>query len=258
MGAATDAVVRRLRDAGCVFAEEEAALLLAEASDPQQLEAMIRARVDGRPLEQLLGWVAFRGHRLVVDEGVFVPRQRTGLLVELASARLHEGATVVELCCGVAPVGAALLAEWPGRLELWASDIDPVAVRSARRNLEPLGGTVVVGDLFGGLPDHLRGYIDVLVANAPYVPSASIALMPREARDHEAAIALDGGADGLDVQRRLIAASPEWLPAGAHLVVETSTRQAERTAGLMESAGYSAVIRRDEELDGTAVEGVRR
>ena len=82
------------------------------------------------------------------------------------------------------------------------------------------------GDLFGALPAGLRGRVDVLIANAPYVPTAEIANMPPEAREHEPLVALDGGADGLDVQRRITACARDWLTPGGSLLIETSVRQA--------------------------------
>jgi len=239
-----------------VFAEDEATLLVAEATDADHLESMVAGRVAGRPLEHILGWAEFRGRRIAVDSGVFVPRRRTGVLVDAALARTHDHAVVVELCCGAAAVGSALLAESPDRVELWASDIDPAALESARRNLGPLGGSVVLGDLFGGLPAALHHRVDLVVANAPYVPTGSIRAMPPEAREHEAVIALDGGIDGLDVQRRIITASPPWLAQGGALLIETSERQAPGTADLMRAAGLMPTVFRDEELDGTAVLGV--
>src|SRR6202035_4406088 len=85
---------------------------------------------------------------------------------------------------------------------LHAADLDPAAVACARRNVEPAGGTVYKGDLFAPLPGSLRGRAGALICNAPYVPTTEIAFMPGEARDHEALMALDGGADGLAILRR--------------------------------------------------------
>lgn len=245
----------RLRAAGCVFAEEETALLLAAARGPEHLEEMVVQRVGGRPLEHVLGWAEFRGRRIIVDTGVFVPRRRTGLLVDAALDRIRDRSVVVELCCGAAAISTALLAESTHPLELWGTDIDPAAVECARRNLEPLGGHVVLGDLFDALPQELLRRVDVLIANAPYVPTDAIATMPPEARDHEATIALDGGADGLDVQRRIIAGSTPWLAPGGSIVIETGEHQAASTAALMRAAGLSPTVLRDEDLDGTAVLG---
>jgi len=103
-------------------------------------------------------------------------------------------------------VGAALGVALD-RVELYAVDIDPVAVRCARRNVAA-GGQVFEGDLYEPLPGALRGRVDILVANAPYVPTEEIRLLPPEARIHEPWVALDGGADGLDVQRRVAATAP--------------------------------------------------
>lgn len=213
-------------------------------------------RIAGEPLEYLLGWVEFAGLRLAVEPGVFVPRQRTQLLVTEALQVLPAGGVVVDLCCGAGAVGAAVLAARPD-VELHAVDIVPAAVHCARRNL---GGraSVYEGDLYSVLPPSLRGRVDVLVANAPYVPSEAIALMPPEARLHEPRAALDGGADGLDVHRRIAAAAPGWLGAAGHLVIETSRAQAALTAELATRAGLIARTVRDQELDATAVVAVSR
>lgn len=246
----------RLRAAGCVFAEDEARLLTTAASSPAELEALAVRRIAGEPLEYLLGWVEFAGLRLAVEPGVFVPRQRTRLLVAEALRVLPAGGVVVDLCCGVGAVGAAVLAARPG-IELHAVDIAPAALRCARRNLGERA-SVQAGDLYSVLPRSLRGRVDVLVANAPYVPSEAIELMPPEARLHEPRVALDGGSDGLDVHRRIAAGAPEWLsPDAGHLVIETSSVQAPRTAELAARAGLLARVVRDEELDATAVVALR-
>jgi release factor glutamine methyltransferase len=239
-----------------VFAEDEAALLAAEARDEAHLEAMTVERVGGRPLEQVLGWAQFAGLRISLEPGVFVPRRRTEvvaeLTVELARAA-GPGPVVVELCCGAAPVGAAVLAALP-EAELTVADVDPAAVRAARRNV---GGRarVLQGDLDAPLPASLRGTVDVLVANAPYVPTEAVATMAPEARDHEPRVALDGGVDGLDVTRRVVACAPTWLRPGGHLVIETSLRQAPALVAAYERAGLVAATRHDEEREGTAVVG---
>ena len=236
-----------------MFAEEEAALLLAQASGADELEAMVVARESGLPLEQVLGWVELDGGRYVVAPGVFVPRQRSLLLLRLAAPRLRPGAVVVDLCCGTGALGAALLARQPG-LDLHAADLDPAAVACARRNLP--AERVHAGDLFDALPATLRGRVDVLVANAPYVPTDAIAAMPPEARDHEHRVALDGGADGLDVQRRLVAPAPDWLAPGGLLLLETGRDQAPDTAALVAAAGLRAAVHYDD-VAGCAVSGER-
>lgn len=253
-------VTRTLRAAGCVFAEEEAEALLDEARDAERLAAMVEQRVAGVPLEHVLGRVEFCGLRIAVTPGVFVPRRRTGLLVDEAAELLGPGASVegagrarpvvVDLCCGTGAVGAALAAVRD--VELYAADIDPVAVACARRTVRP-AAHVFEGDLFDALPDALRGRVDVLVVNAPYVPTEEIRFMPPEAREHEPRHALDGGPDGLDVHRRVAAGAVQWLSPGGHLLLETSERQAQGTLAIARSAGLAARVVRREDLDGTIV-----
>jgi release factor glutamine methyltransferase len=247
-------VVARLRAAGCVFAEEEARLLLAAAGTAADLDVLVASRVSGVPLEQLLGWAGFCGLRIVVDAGVFVPRRRTEFLVEQAAALARTGSVVVDLCCGSGAVAAALAAEVAG-IELHAADIDPAAVRCARRNLP--GVPVHEGDLFDALPDRLRGRVDVLVANVPYVPSDAIALMPPEARDHEPQVALDGGTDGLDVARRVVTTAPEWLVPGGSVLFETSEAQSGPAVDLLRAAGLTPRVASDDDRGATVVVGSR-
>ncbi|KAE8764035.1 putative protein N(5)-glutamine methyltransferase [Georgenia thermotolerans] len=247
-------VVARLRAAGCVFAEDEARLLLAAADDAAALEALVARRVGGEPLERVLGWVEFCGLRVAVEPGVFVPRRRTELLVAEARRGCRPGAVVVDLCCGSGAVGAALAAAV--EVELHAVDLDPAAVRCARRNLAGRG-QVYAGDLFEPLPGRLRGRVDVVIANAPYVPTEAIALMPPEARLYEPRAALDGGPDGLTVLRRVVAAAPRWLSASGRVLVEAGERQAPVMVAAMEAAGLRARVVRDEDLGGLAVAGRR-
>lgn len=248
--------VRRLRAVGCVFAEDEARLLAAAARTPDELEAMTRRRVAGEPLEVVLGWVEFCGLRVAVEPGVFVPRQRTAYLVERAVALARPGAVVVDLCCGTGAIGAAVAARVPG-VELYAADVDPAAVRCAGRNLAPFGGRALRGDLYAALPDELRGRVDVLLVNAPYVPTDEIALLPPEARDHEPLVALDGGPDGVGVHRRVAAEAPRWLAPGGHLLIETGERQAALTARAVADHGLRVRVTTAEEWYCTVVVGTR-
>ncbi len=213
---------------------------------------MVDRRAEGLPLEQILGWAEFCGLRIAVAPGVFVPRRRTELLVREAVALARPRAVVVDLCCGSGAVGAALAAALE-RPELHAVDIDPAAVRCARRNVAAAAGQVYEGDLDEALPAALQGRVDMLVANAPYVPTAAIGLMPREARVYEPRVALDGGADGLDVLRRVIAAAPAWLAPDGHLLVETSELAAPQTVEAVVRSGLVARLARCDEMDATVV-----
>ncbi|WBO68077.1 putative protein N(5)-glutamine methyltransferase [Streptomyces camelliae] len=241
------AVVSALRAAGCVFAEDEAELILATARSAEELTSMVDRRVAGLPLEQVLGWAEFHGLRIHVEPGVFVPRRRTEFLVGQALAQAPDASVVVDLCCGSGALGAALAAALDGA-EVHAADIDPAAVRCARRNLAPFGGRAHEGDLYDALPPHVRGRVDVLMANVPYVPTAEVPLLPAEARDHEPLVALDGGADGLDVLRRVAAGAREWLAPGGCLLTETSERQAPAAVQAFADAGLTARLAVSEEL----------
>jgi release factor glutamine methyltransferase len=243
-------VVERLRAAGCVFAEDEAALLVAAADTPASLAALVERRVAGEPLEHVVGWAEFHGLRLHVARGVFVPRRRTEFLADQAIALARPGAVVVDLCCGCGALGAAVAAAVP--VELHAADVAPAAVEVARRNV----GRVYRGDLFAALPVVLRGRVEVLVANVPYVPTGEIELMPAEARDHEPRQALDGGTDGLDVLRRVAAQAPAWLAPGGHLLVETGERQAPTAAAVMAGAGLTPTVVTAPDDEATVVVGV--
>jgi len=247
-------IVARLRAAGCVFAEDEAVLLVESAAGPADLEAMVARRVAGLPLEQVLGWAEFCGLRIAVDPGVFVPRRRTEVLVREAAARAHRDMVIVDLCCGTGALGVALR-DTLGGADLHAADIDPAAVRCARRNLEP--DRVHQGDLFAALPASLRGRVGILLANVPYVPTAEVAFLPGEARDHEARVALDGGPDGLDVLRRVAAEAAGWLAPGGHLLFETTERQLPEAVQAVESGGLRAEVAADEEWGATIVIGTR-
>ncbi|UZX01585.1 putative protein N(5)-glutamine methyltransferase [Arthrobacter sp. CDRTa11] len=278
-------IAARLRRAGCVFAEEEAQLLLDAFTNPDDLAHAVERRIAGYPLEHIVGWAQFCGARIAVDPGVFVPRRRTELLVHQAAELLagfrrgsrggsgggsrrgsraelglhssgHDeaAAVVVDLCCGSGAVGAALARRVDG-LELHAADIDSAAVKCASRNVRLVGGQVHHGDLYEALPPALKGNVTLLAVNAPYVPTDAIATMPPEAREHEPLISLDGGIDGLDVHRRVAAGAREWLGSGGHLLIETSKRQALETAGILAAAGLETRTIHSDELDGTVVIG---
>jgi release factor glutamine methyltransferase len=261
-------IVTRLRDAGCVFAEDEAQLLVSAARTPADLVAMVDRRVAGQPIEHILGWAEFAGLRIVVDPGVFRPRARTEFLVHQAAAlgRAAGGYTdpalarsptvVVDLCCGSGAVGAALAAALD-LVELHAVDLDPAAVRCARRNVAAAGGQAYVGDLYEPLPNALRGRVDLVVANAPYVPTEAIELLPPEARIHEPRVALDGGADGLDVLRRVIASVSPWLAPDGCLLVESSEGQAPQLAQSVARHGLVPRVASSEEMSATVVIATR-
>jgi release factor glutamine methyltransferase len=248
-------VVGELRAAGCVFAEDEAAMLLDAATSPAELDEMVAKRVAGLPLEQVVGWAEFCGLRLVVEPGVFVPRRRTEALARQAVtlARVPGRPVVVDLCCGVGAL-AAVVADAIDDVELYAVDVEPPAVRCARRNVGEVA-TVLEGDLDEPLPRQLAGRVDVLVANVPYVPTAEIDLLPAEARLHEPRLTLDGGSDGLRVLARVAELAPRWLTPGGSVLCETSERQAADAMAIFASRGLQPLSVTDDDLGATVVIG---
>lgn len=253
---ALSCLVATLRSAGCVFAEDEADLIAVTAAHPADLAAMVERRVAGHPLEHVVGWAEFSGLRVAVDPGVFVPRRRTEFLIGQAARLAPSPAVVVDLCCGSGALGAALAAVLGDGVELHATDVEPAAVRCARRNIGGLG-QVYEGDLFAPLPASLHGRVDVLLANVPYVPTGDVALLPAEARVHEPLVALDGGGDGLDVMRRVAAEAPRWLAPGGSLLCETSERQAALAGEILRGCGLLPRVVTSDELYATVVIGTR-
>lgn len=247
------AVVSRLRAAGCVFAEDEAELLVsAAAGSAERLADLVDRRAAGLPLEHLLGWAEFCGLRVSVDPGVFVPRARSALLVSAAVAATRPGSAVLDLCCGSGAAALVLAARLAPRW-LAATDVDPAAVACARHNLARLGVPVYQGDLFDAVPAAWKGRLDLVVANAPYVPTEAMSLLPPEARLYESPVALDGGRDGLAVLRRVAAGAVDWLAPGGHLAVEVSRGQVDAYRGVLVGLGLVPSVVRDDDLDATAV-----
>ena len=232
----------RLAAAGCVAADEEAAMLTeAAGGDPGRLDALVRRREAGEPVEWIVGWAPFCGLRVLVQPGVYVPRVQTEVLARRAAALVSPGAVAVDLATGSGAV-AAVLRE--AGAEVVATELDPVAVACAQAN----GITVHEGDLDEPLPPHLEGRVDVLTANVPYVPTGAIALLPRDVQEHEPRLALDGGDDGLDLVRRVLSSSARWLrPGTGRVLVEIGPDQA--------GAFPDLVHHRDAEGDVRAVEG---
>jgi release factor glutamine methyltransferase len=192
---------------------------------------------------------------------VFVPRRRTEFLARVALEEVAlvappaRSAVVVDLCCGAGAI-AAVMARRP-RTDVFAVDVDAVAVECARRNLDGVA-TVLHGDLVDPLPAALAGAVDVIVANAPYVPTDEIAWLPREAREHEPMATLDGGADGVELHRRIAAVAPRWLRPGGRLVVETSPVLVDRTLAAFVTHGLATAVLESPEEDATVVVGRRK
>jgi release factor glutamine methyltransferase len=234
---------RELAAAGCVSAAAEADWLLEEAAGEHQLRAMVARRVAGEPLQYVIGWAPFGRLRLGVGPGVFVPRPETEGLADRAATHLRaapEPPVAVDVCAGSGAIACFLAAEVPGARVL-ATELDPGALAWAAGNAARYGVELLAGDLDAPLPPELAGRVDVLCANVPYVPSGAIVTLPRDVRDYEPRLALDGGPDGLDVLRRLAPRAGHWLTPGGWLLCEIGEDQAEAAAALLTAAGLAEV-----------------
>jgi release factor glutamine methyltransferase len=199
----------------------------------------VRRRAAGEPLQYVTGEVAFRHLVLKVRPGVLIPRPETEVLVDtvlpaVCAAIADRGeALVADLCTGSGCVALSIASECPGAMVL-ATDISPLAVEIAAENAARLGLSEVVatldGDLFAPLPPGARGTLDLVVSNPPYIPSADVPTLPAEVAGFEPHLALDGGADGLDVYRRILAGGRQWLRPGGLLAVELDQRMVPKAA----------------------------
>jgi release factor glutamine methyltransferase len=208
-------------------------------SERATLRESVRRRAAGEPLQYVTGEVAFRHLVLKVRPGVLIPRPETEVLVDtvLPEARRVVGergtAVVVDLCTGSGCVALSLASECSGTT-VFATDISATAVEIAAENAARLGlGDVVTtscGDLFSALPEALCGTLDVVVSNPPYVPSADVPELPAEVAGFEPHLALDGGIDGLDFCRRILAGGRGWLRPGGLLAVELDERMVRKAA----------------------------
>lgn len=245
----------RLAAAGFVAAADEADQLLgAAAADPAVLDGLVERRLRGEPLAWVTGRTSFCGVEVVIDPGVYVPRPQSEALARRAAARLSEGGAAADLCTGSGAIARVLGLAQPNARVL-AGDVDERAVACARRN----GVDARVGDLFDVVPRDLVGALDVVVAVVPYVPTAALALLPSDTFRFEAGRAYDGGADGTDVLRRLLAGAPRFLRPGGALLVELGGEQARQLSGDLQVTGFSDVtVLTDEDGDVRGVEATWR
>ncbi|MFI5043265.1 MAG: N5-glutamine methyltransferase family protein [Acidimicrobiales bacterium] len=226
-----DRVVARLRAAGCVAAEDEAALLISGAADERVLAAWIGRREQGEPLAWILGTTTFCGRRIHVDEGVYVPRPQTEDLARRAVGLFPDGGLAVDLCTGSGAVATHLAVARPSATVI-GTDVDGRSVGCARRN----GVVAVLADLAAPFRSATA---DVVTAVAPYVPTGALGLLPADVGRHEPLVALDGGVDGLDVVRRVVADAERVLRPGGWLLIEIGGVQADVLAPSL--AGFDEV-----------------
>lgn len=260
----------RLRAAGVPSPDVDARLLAAHVLgrdvrtgeplpsgvDRERLARLVERRARREPLQHLVGGMWFRHVHVACRPGVFIPRPETEILAGFAvdACRRRGGASVIEPCVGSGAVTMSLLAEAP-RVEVVATDASEEAVALARHNVERLTGgqagvpgptagsdaTVLLGDLFAPVDEQLRGRVDVVVANPPYMPAADRVAWEPEVADHDPVTATVGGVDGHEVVRRVLDEARGWLAPGGELFVEIDERRGAETVALARSLGFDDV-----------------
>lgn len=216
-----------------------------EASELGRFREAIKRRRTGEPIAYILGEREFYGHRFRVDARVLVPRADTETLVDVALTRTRPrslGGKALDLCTGSGCVAVAFARQRP----TWAVtgvELEPGAATLARENALRVGAwnalRVLVGDLFAPLGPEER--FDLIVGNPPYVPDGEIPGLAVDVREHEPRLALAGGADGLELVRRIVAAAPAWLVPAGVLALEIGCDQGARARALLEANGFVEV-----------------
>lgn len=215
--------------------------------EPAELGAyreLHKRRRRGEPVAYLRGEREFYGRPFLVDRRVLVPRPETEQLVEVAlerTRRLRLCARVLDLCTGSGCVAITLAKERP-TTRVWGSDVSPDALAVARANALRLGAQVGLcqANLYEGL-ERLRGTLDLITANPPYIPAGELGALPVDVRDFEPRSALDGGTDGLGIVRGVVAGAVEMLSPGGVLAVEVGAGQAAAVAELLADAQLVAI-----------------
>lgn len=221
----------------------------AQVGDEQSalFERMLRRRETGEPLQYILGRWSFRGLELLVDRRVLVPRPETEVLVEVALGMLPAtGALVVDLGTGSGAIALSVASERPAAT-VWATDLSAGALDVARANLASLGGGVADrvrlarGSWWSALPASLRGRIDLVVSNPPYVTSEEMAHLDPTVAEWEPRCALEAGPHGLEAVAEILAGVRSWVRPGGAVAIEIAPQQASRASGMAGEAGLGGV-----------------
>jgi release factor glutamine methyltransferase len=259
--------VARLRDAGVASPEHDAAALLAHVmgttrmglamveADAEQLtrfDDLVARRAQREPLQHLTGVAYFRHVELAVGPGVFVPRFETEVLAGWAVEQLGGLAdpVVVDLCTGSGAVALALASEVP-HARVYAVELDEAAVQWAVRNLEGSGVQLWQGDMADAFPE-LDGTVDVVVGNPPYIPLEAFESVEVEVRDHDPALALWSGEDGLDAMRVVEGAAARLLRPGGQVGAEHADVQGTAAPAVFAGTGRWTEVRDHPDLAGRA------
>jgi release factor glutamine methyltransferase len=216
------------------------------ATRARRYRDLVRRRAGGEPMAHIVGWMEFKGLRIRVRPGAFVPRQSSEFTVEQAARRLRRRPKpiAVDMGTGIGPIALAVAAAVP-RARVYGTDISADAVRQAKANARELKLKNVEfhkGDLFASLPPRIRGNVDVITAHAPYVPKHEVRDLPLEIRGFEPEATLtDYSEHGLGLLTRIAEEAPAWLRPGGWLLAEVSPDFARTVRGLLLRSGYSDV-----------------
>ena len=219
---------------------------LLEGLEPDQevrFKELFERRLGGEPLQYIEGTVQFGPVEVRIDPRVLIPRPETEVLWERAVAALNsadDNTVIVDMGTGSGALALALKHAFP-EARVYATDIDPDALEIARENVEEAGVTVFTGDLFGALPFGMRGHVDLLISNPPYVADGDD--LPPDVRDYEPAGALFAGPQGDEVLERIAEQAFFWVRPGGWLFLEIGETQADRAMELF--ADFQCVIYED-------------
>lgn len=233
-----------LAGAGIDNAHQEAEWLVEAASgEVDRALELARRRVAGEPLQYLTGIAGFRRLLLAVGPGVLIPRPETEGVAGKAIELLPQSGTLIDLGTGSGAIALAVADERPDAAVL-ATEISAEALRWAERNRDELGLSVrlILGDLFEGVPEELRGKIDVVVSNLPYIGERERQELPLDVVDHEPGVAIFGGHDGLELLRRMIPEATDWLAPDGWLVLEISPWQRDEMTRILTHTGFLDVV----------------
>lgn len=228
----------------------------ADADTAARYLRAVERRAAGEPLQYITGEAPFYGRDFIVNENVLIPRFDTETLVDAALPYLSGGERILDLCTGSGCILITLMLEGPPGLAGTGSDISPGALACARANAERYGAAAdfVLSDVF----ENVSGRYDLITANPPYIRSGDIEGLDREVRDHEPALALDGGEDGLIFYRNIAKGAREHLTEKGVLAFEAGFDQAEDVADILNENKFTDIrILRDQAGRDRVIIGVR-
>lgn len=228
-------------------ASEERILKVSQA---KKIVKIADERLTGKPLWYIIGDTDFYGYKIKVDERVLIPRPETEELAALVVGVAEEGQSILDLCTGSGAIAVAVYKELEKsnrKAKVTAVDISADALELAKENAEANEADIlfIQSDLFS----RIRGRFDIIVSNPPYIPSAEIQTLQREVKDYEPRLALDGGADGLDMYRRIAKDASKYLNRGGVLIMEVGAGQAQEVVKLFKSCAYSMILKDFNNID---------